>query len=258
MKLKSILTRLLNGEISLEVAEREIKLWGIEELGETVKLDFSRELRKNLPEVIFAERKDNETLRNTIEKAVERSSRAIVSRVREDQMGIIDEFREKYDVIGSPYSRVFVIRKKGYRPPLTGGRIGILTAGTSDVPVAEEVRLIAEESGCEVIKVYDAGIASLKRSIDAVKKVLSGDVDVIVVVAGMEGMLPSIVASLVDVLVIGLPTSVGYGLGGGGVSALYSMLQSCSPGIVVVNIDNSVGAAYAAISVANRAAMGRG
>jgi len=257
MNLRSILKKLLDGEISLEDAEREIRLWGIEEISDIVKLDFSRELRKNLPEVIFAERKDNETLRNTVEKAIERSSRAIISRVREDQMSIIDEFREKYDVISSPYSRVIVIRKREYKPPSTGGRIGIITAGTSDVPIAEEVRLIAEEAGCKVIRVYDAGIASLKRSIDAVRRVLSDDVDVIVVVAGMEGMLPSIVASLVDVLVIGLPTSVGYGLGGGGVSALYSMLQSCSPGIVVVNIDNSVGAAYAAISVANRAAIGR-
>ncbi len=257
MNLRSILTKLLNGEIDLETAEREIKLWGIEEIGDSVKLDFGRELRKGLPEVIFAERKDNETLRRTIKKAIERSKRVIVSRVREDQMGVINEFKREYDVISAPHSRIFVIRERGYKPPSTGGRVGIITAGTSDIPVAEEVRLIVEEAGCKAVSVYDAGIASLKRSIDAVKKVLSEKVDVIVVAAGMEGMLPSIVASLVDVLVIGLPTSVGYGLGGEGISALYSMLQSCSPGIVVVNINNSVGAAYAAIAVANRAAIGR-
>ncbi len=257
MNLRSILMKLMSGEIDIETAEREIRLWGIEEIGDTVKLDFGREMRKGLPEVVFAEKKDKETLRSVIKRTIGRSRRVIVSRVRDDQMDVINELKDEYDVISAPHSRVFVIRERGYKPPSTGGRVGIITAGTSDVPVAEEVRLIVEEAGCKAISVYDAGIASLKRSIDAVRKVLSEDVDVIVVAAGMEGMLPSIVASLVDVLVIGLPTSVGYGLGGEGISALYSMLQSCSPGIVVVNVNNSVGAAYAAIAVANRAAIGR-
>ncbi len=258
MGLRSILERLVRGEIDLDTAEREIKLWGIERLEEVAKIDYSRELRKGLPEVILAEWKDKDVLSEIIEHALERSGRVIVSRVREDQLDIIKRFKEEAIVVKSPYSRVYVIRKSdapSFEEPC--GKVGILTAGTSDIPLGEEVRLIVEEAGCEVHKEYDVGIANLKRTLDAVKFLLEKDVDVIVTIAGMEGMLPSVVASLSDVLVIGLPSAVGYGLGGEGVSALYSMLQSCSPGMVVVNIGNSIGAAYAAIAVARRAALKR-
>ncbi len=258
MSLRSILMRLMNGEIDLDTAEKEIHLWGIERLGEVAKLDYGREMRKGLPEVVLAEWKDRETLKTILKRVLERSGRVVVSRVRDDQVDVVESFSKDHVVLKSPRSRVYVIRRKDFSPPeKTGGKVGILTAGTSDIPLAEEVRLIVEEAGCETVREYDAGIANLKRSIDAVKTLMEEDVDVIVAIAGMEGMLPSIVASLVDVLVIGLPVSVGYGLGGEGISALYSMLQSCSPGIVAVNINNSVGAAYAAIAVARRAAAKR-
>jgi NCAIR mutase (PurE)-related protein len=129
-----------------------------------------------------------------------------------------------------------------------------MTGGTSDVVVAEEARTIAEEMGCEVITAYDVGIAGFHRHIKPLKRMLQEGVDAIVVVAGMEGALPSVIASLVDVPVIGVPTSVGYGFGAGGVGALTTMLQSCSPGMCVVNIDNGVGAGALAALIAHQVA----
>ena len=126
------------------------------------------------------------------------------------------------------------------------GKIGIITAGTSDVPVAEEARIVAEEAGCDVLVSYDVGVAGIHRLFSQIRRMIEEDVKAIIVVAGMEGALPSVVAGLVDVPVIGVPTSVGYGVGTGGFAALNAMLQSCAPGIAVVNIDNGFGAGYLA------------
>ncbi len=132
------------------------------------------------------------------------------------------------------------------------GTVAVFAAGTSDIPVAEEARIILEELGCKTIAAYDIGIAGIHRVLPWVAKVSEEDADVVIVVAGMEGALASVVKSMVDVPVIGVPTSVGYGYGGGGTSALMSMLQSCSPGITVVNIDNGFGAAAAAYLMCRR------
>jgi NCAIR mutase (PurE)-related protein len=130
-------------------------------------------------------------------------------------------------------------------------KIGIITAGTSDIPVGEEARVIVEEGGCEAICSYDVGIAGIHRLFPKIAEMIKKNIKAIIVCAGMEGALPSVVAGLVDVPVIGVPTSVGYGIGGKGVSALYSMLQSCAPGIAVVNIDNGFGAAVFALTIVN-------
>jgi len=136
--------------------------------------------------------------------------------------------------------------------------VGILTAGTSDVPAAEEAALLCHEMGCTVYTAYDVGVAGLHRLFDPLHKMLDEiQVDVLIVAAGMDGALPSVVAGLADVPVIGLPTSVGYGLGGGGQAALYSMLQTCAPGLSVVNIDNGIGAGAVAGLIANRVAACR-
>ncbi len=129
--------------------------------------------------------------------------------------------------------------------------VGIVTAGTSDIGVAEEARLTCEAMNCTCIRSYDVGIAGLHRIFPIIKKFVQQNVDVIVVAAGMEGALASVVASLVDVPVIGLPTSVGYGYGEKGVAALASMRQSCSLGLSVVNIDNGIGAGAVAANIAN-------
>ena len=132
------------------------------------------------------------------------------------------------------------------------GKIGIITAGTSDIGVAEEARLTCEAMHCSTITTYDVGIAGVHRLFPIVKKFIEEDVDAVIVAAGMEGALASVVSSLVSVPVIGLPTSVGYGYGEKGVAALASMLQSCSLGLSVVNIDNGIGAGAVAANIANR------
>ena len=162
--------------------------------------------------------------------------------------------RERCELRVDRKAGIIVARQRGTRPPSIGRKVGIMTGGTSDVVVAEEARAIAEEMGCMVITAYDVGIAGFHRHIKPLKKMLQEDVDAIIVVAGMEGALPSVIASLVHVPVIGVPTSVGYGFGAGGVGALTTMLQSCSPGICVVNIDNGVGAGALAALIAHQVA----
>jgi NCAIR mutase (PurE)-related protein len=128
-------------------------------------------------------------------------------------------------------------------------KIGIITAGTSDINIAEEARVIVEQGGCEAITSYDIGVAGIHRLFPKISHMVEEEVNVIVVCAGMEGALPSVVAGLVDIPVIGVPTSVGYGIGADGKAAVYSMLQSCAPGLSVVNIDNGFGAAIDALTI---------
>jgi hypothetical protein len=143
-----------------------------------------------------------------------------------------------------------VIDKRPDRPKV--GKIGILTAGSSDISVAEEAKAMAELMGCEVLTEYDIGVAALHRFLEPLAKMLDQGVDVLVVVAGMEGALPTVVSGLADVPIIGVPTSVGYGYGGKGEAALMGMLQTCSPGLVVVNIDNGIAAGATAALISLR------
>jgi hypothetical protein len=158
----------------------------------------------------------------------------------------------------SEAARSMVIYRPGYVQLTTGGHVGVISAGTSDIPVAEEATLIVEEMGCRVTRIYDVGVAGLHRLLGPLRDLIANDVDAIIVAAGMDGALPSVVAGLAPVPVIGLPTSIGYGMGGKGIAALLSMLQTCAPGLSVVNIDNGVGAGITAALIANRVAYARG
>jgi NCAIR mutase (PurE)-related protein len=149
-------------------------------------------------------------------------------------------------------SRMMIVRSKSYKPRRTGGRVGVLTAGTSDLPVAEEAEVIAREMGCETRSFYDVGVAGIHRLFEPVRDLLKWGCDVVVVVAGREGALPTVVAGIVDVPVIGVPTSRSYGFGEKGLAALAAMLQSCSLGMAVVNIDGGVGAGAVGALIANR------
>ena len=142
-------------------------------------------------------------------------------------------------------------------PTPTGGRVGALSAGTSDLPILEEALAVAREMGVDTLTFNDVGVAGLHRLSGPLGKLRDFDPDCLIVAAGMEGVLPSVVSGLVPVPVIGLPTSTGYGLGGDGTAAILGMLQTCSPGLSVVNVDNGVGAGATAALVANRAALGR-
>jgi len=144
-----------------------------------------------------------------------------------------------------------------YVEPCAGGHVGIVTAGTSDLPAADEARVIAEAMGCTVRMVADVGVAGLHRLFPPLAALLTWGADALIVAAGMDGALPSVVAGLVPLPVVGLPTMIGYGAGGQGEAALLSMLQSCAPGLTVVNIDNGIGAGVAAARIANQSAAAR-
>jgi len=221
--------------------------------------DFARGARKGVPEVILADRKTPEQSLAIARAFLEKTGRAILSRVGEElEAQIRASIVAPLQVEWVPSCRAAVVRGPGFEAARTGGRVGVLTAGTSDIPAAEEAALICREMGCEIFTGYDVGVAGLHRLFHPLSRMIEeNDVDAIVVAAGMDGALPSVVAGLVPVPVIGLPTSVGYGLGGGGVAGLYAMLQSCAPGLSVVNIDNGIGAGAVAGLIANRAAAAR-
>jgi NCAIR mutase (PurE)-related protein len=221
------------------------------------QLDFDRARRKGVPEIVLAERKPPEQVVGIARAFVERTGRVLVSRVRpEVEVALRAAFAEdEVDVRGE--GRIALVRAAHSKRATSGGRVGVLTAGTSDVPVAEEARLVAEEMGCDVAALYDVGVAGLHRLLAPLREMLDTGVDALVVAAGMDGALPSVVAGLAPVPVIGLPTSVGYGAGGRGRAALLSMLQTCALGMTVVNIDNGVGAGASAALIANLAAAAR-
>jgi len=252
------LEKLAKNLISVGDAEKLLRLLAIDEISNLAKLDVNRELRKGIPEIILAEGKTPEDLAEIALKMLDEKGRVIVSRADKEQIEVIkkaapdDSVLQVNDKVG-----IAVIKKKGFEVEKTGGKIGILTAGTSDIPVAEEAKVIAVEMGCEVVTAYDVGVAGIHRLLPPLKEMIEKDVDVLIVVAGREGALPSVVSGLVDLPVIAVPTSVGYGFGDKGVSALLAMLQACSLGLAVVNIDGGVAAGAVAVLTANRAAKFR-
>ena len=219
--------------------------------------DLSRQARKGVPEVIMAERKSVEQSLAIVQQFLKSTGRAILSRVPPDlEDRLRNDFAGVAELEWLPDPRAAVLRFPGVQPPVTGGRVGVFTAGTSDIPRAEEAALICREMGCSVHRAYDVGVAGLHRLWEPLHELLDeAQVDALIVAAGMDGALPSVVSGLVEVPVIGLPTSVGYGFGGKGEAALLSMLQTCAPGMAVVNIDNGIGAGAVAGLIANRMAV---
>lgn len=251
--MKDILERLVRGEIAVEEAENLLKADAILEFDDVAKFDIKRNNRTGFPEAIFAESKDYDDLILIIKRYLENS---------DDDLIITKLSLERYENILNDlgndsfifdYNRrakILVIRKQIAKKDLVA-KIGIITAGTSDINIAEEARVIVEEGGCEAITSYDIGVAGIHRLFPQIANMVKEGVRAFIVCAGMEGALPSVVAGLVDVPVIGVPTSIGYGVGEGGRVALDAMLQSCAPGIAVVNIDNGFGAGVFALSIVN-------
>lgn len=219
--------------------------------------DLEREERRGMPEVVLAEGKRPEHVIEIAAAFLAARGRAIISRASPPLARRLKARFADCAVESHALARLVVVRRPDFRATPTGGIVGLITAGTADLPVAEEARAIAQQMGCTVITAYDVGVAGLHRLLAPLHQMLEGGVDAIIVAAGMDGALPSVVAGLVDVPVIGLPTSVGYGAGGQGLAALLSMLQTCSPGLVVVNIDNGIGAGATAALIANRVARAR-
>jgi NCAIR mutase (PurE)-related protein len=219
--------------------------------------DLDRESRKGVPEIILSSNKSVSQSLTIARVFLERTGRAILSRVPPDLEAALIEQHGNHGFEWYAGSRTAILRRAEFRVQPTGGLVGILTAGTSDQPIAEEAGIVCREMGCTVFTAYDVGVAGLHRLFEPLKRFLSQGVDVLIVAAGMDGALPSVVSGLVDVPVIGLPTSVGYGMGGQGQAAILAMLQTCSPGLAVVNIDNGVGAGAMAALIANRIAAAR-
>ena len=257
LDLFDLLRSVREGNLSVEDAAKSLRLSALKEI-EDACLDVSREVRKGVPEIIFAENKSMDDLVHIAQSFLEETGRVIITRVSEAQASaIIKNFEGKAEILHNAKGRAMVLRRRGSSGPEPRGKVALLTAGTVDIGVAEEAKTVLEEMGCAVMSTYDVGVAGIHRLFPAVKRVTKDDVDVVIVVAGMEGALPSIVNGLVAVPVIGVPSSSGYGAGGKGEGALVAMLQSCSPGLVVVNIDNGVGAAVAAALIAKRACKRR-
>ena len=212
------------------------------------KPDLSREKRCGIPEVVYGRSKPVDDLASIARSFINSRRRVIITKLSAAKASRLSESFSKSGVSISYHSKsgVMVLKKKGFRA-VKGGLVGILAAGTSDIPVAEEAGVILKELGCSVISEYDVGIAGLHRLFPALSRMRKAAV--LVVVAGMEGALPSVVSGLVKVPVIGVPTSVGYGVGAGGIISLCTMLNSCSP-VAVVNIDNGYGAAALAYKIA--------
>jgi NCAIR mutase (PurE)-related protein len=220
-----------------------------------VRADSQRSLRTGTPEVVLAAGKTIDQIATAINSLLPATGRVIVSRIAQSTL---DEIRSRLgdtaDVTATLGKRACLVALPGRSRPSTGGRVAVITAGTSDVAVASEAALMAEEMGCDVRTAWDAGVAGIHRLVQPLESLTEWDADVFVVAAGMDGVLPTVVSGLVSQPVIGLPVSTGYGFGGEGLGALTTMLQSCAPGLAIVNIDNGIGAGAMAALIANRTA----
>jgi len=249
--LEDLLADVAAGRLVAADAADRLRRFGYSAVGDYARLDVSRAARKGVPEVIFAEGKSEEQLLGIVARFLDHSPLVLCSRVSAEQAaalagGVLGTM--EYD----ERSRVVVIRRAGAPPVPERGAVGILGAGTSDLGVAGEAVAMCRAMGVAVVSAFDVGVAGLHRLSAPLDEMRAAGVAAVVVAAGMEGALPSVVAGLVEVPVIGLPTSTGYGLGGRGEAALLGMLQSCSPGLVVVNIDNGIGAGATAALIARQ------
>ncbi|REJ79109.1 MAG: nickel pincer cofactor biosynthesis protein LarB [Acidobacteria bacterium] len=238
-EIERILSEHASGSLSSGDAAAAIEGLAYDDLG-FAKVDHAREKRQGFPEVVFGLGKEPDQIAAIFGKLVERSPNVLVTRTTPEVFGILRNICTDAEWHESA-RLVRVLRKKD---DLGVGEISVVTAGTSDVPVAEEAALTAEAMGNKVVRIWDVGVAGIHRILSQ-RHLLKGS-RVVIVAAGMEGALPSVVGGLVSVPVVAVPTSIGYGASFEGVAALLGMLNSCSSNVVTVNIDNGFGAGFAA------------
>jgi hypothetical protein len=240
-RLRALLENVQNGHESVESALESLRDLPFEDLG-FAKVDHHRALRQGFPEVIFGAGKTPDQLAAISAKLHEKGGTVLVTRASREGFEAVQAVvpAARYEAM----ARIILI--EGERPRLQG-RVGVLCAGTSDLPVAEEAAICLEAMGAEVVRLSDIGVAGLHRLLSQLDTI--HQCRALIVVAGMEGALPSVVGGLVSVPVVAVPTSIGYGAAFGGLAALLGMLNSCANGIAVVNIDNGFGAAAFVASI---------
>ena len=237
-EIEKILQQSKSGQIEIKEALEKFKHFPYDDLG-FVKIDNQRHLRKGFPEVIFCQSKTLEQISKIAKRIKETGGKIVATRATPE---VYQEIKKIIpEVTYFKEARIVAVEEK---KKVSSKFILVVTGGTADIPVAEEAAVIAELMGNRVERLYDVGVAGLHRLLTNSKKLLAANV--LIVVAGMEGALPSVVGGLVDKPIIAVPTSIGYGASFKGLSALLTMLNSCTPGLAVVNIDNGFGAVYMA------------
>jgi len=237
--MRQLLQSVQQGEMTVEEALEQLRGFPYEDLG-FARLDSHRGLRKGFPEVVFCPGKTTEQITRIVERIRGREGQALAARASAEVGHTLQ--RSFSDAIYHAEARMVVV---GELPPPSGrGTVLVVSGGTADIPVAEEAAVTAKALGSPVGRLYDVGVAGIHRLLDNRQQLLAANV--LIAVAGMEGALASVVAGLVDRPVVAVPTSVGYGASFGGLAALLTMLNSCAPGVAVVNIDNGFGAGYIA------------
>ncbi len=252
---RKLLDELVSGKITIDEAEKQLKTLTLDSIGELAMIDVDRGSRSGIPEIVFGESKDAKEIVQIVEGMLKNQDAVLVTRMTQEKMEfLLTSIKDaEIEAFGKSPILTALVSRAGWSVS-TVGKIAIITAGTSDIPYAKEAEALAKLVGVEVLSYYDVGVSGIHRLIEPIKEIVSKDVDVLIVFAGMEGALPTVVAALVDIPVIGVPVPTGYGFGGKGETALASMLQSCSPGLAVVNIGNGLGAASVASLIAKRAA----
>ena len=246
--LVKILKQVQLGDTSIDEALEKLRNYPYENIGDFVRLDHHRSLRCGYPEIIYGAGKTIEQLVAITKRVLELDGDLMVTRVESE---MANQIREIYPQVKYHSMAKMLTWQSNSRPGV--GNLLVLTGGTADIPVAEEAALTAEMMGATVTRLFDVGVAGLHRLLDQLDRLHSATV--LVVVAGMEGALPSVVAGLVSAPVIAVPTSIGYGASFNGLAALLAMLNSCANGVSVVNIDNGFGAGYQAALI-NRQSCG--
>lgn len=247
METREILEQVKMGSLSIEEAEKYFRKQPFEEMG-YAKLDTHREIRSGFPEVVYCSGKPDAYLRSIYQRLFEENGEVFGTRADRHQYELVGEVLPQ--VVYDEVSHILKIEKAG---KMRYGKIAVCTAGTADIPVAEEAAQTAEYFGSNVERIYDVGVSGLHRLLSRLDVIQ--EANCVVAVAGMEGALASVIGGLVSRPVIAVPTSVGYGASMHGLSALLTMINSCANGIAVVNIDNGYGAGYIATQI-NRLGYG--
>ena len=246
MDIKEILESVKEGNLGISEAESMLRKKPFEDIG-VAKLDLNRELRSGFPEVIYCQGKAPDHLKMIFKTLYEKNGEVMGTRADASQAEMIKAMFPEADY--DPVARILKIEKPG---KVRSGCIAVCSAGTADIPVAEEAALTAEFFGRNVERVYDVGVAGIHRLLSHTEEIIKANC--VIAVAGMEGALASVIGGLVSCPVIAVPTSVGYGANLGGLSALLTMINSCANGIAVVNIDNGFGAGYIATQIDRQSA----